>query len=419
MTTYKSDFLRQADERGFIFQGTDLEALDQQLLKGPVTAYIGFDATADCLHVGSLMPIMMLRLFQQTGNKPIVLMGGATTKIGDPSGKDTARKMLNDEEIDHNLRSIAEIFGTYLRFGSGDTDAILVDNRSWLDNLNYIQFLRDFGPHFTINRMLTFDSVKLRLEREQPLTFLEFNYMILQAYDFVQLAKDLNCVLQMGGSDQWGNIINGVDLGRRIAQKQLYGLTSPLITTSSGDKMGKTANGAIWLREDRLSPYDFWQYWRNTQDADVGRFLRYFTDLPMGEIRKLESLKDQEINEAKKILADEVTRVLHGQDSVDEARATSAQLFENSGGGDLSGLHAIEISGTRLQTGVPMLDLLVETGLVTSKGEARRLIRGGGARLNDQLVDNEELQITPSDLTMKEGIKLSAGRKRHALVRVL
>ena len=419
MTTYKSEFLRQADQRGFIFQGTDLEALDQELLKGPVTAYIGFDATADCLHVGSLLPIMLLRLFQQTGNKPIVLMGGATTKVGDPSGKDTSRQMLNDEQVNHNLVSISEIFDTYLQFGTGPTDAVLVDNRTWLDQLNYLDFLRNFGPHFTINRMLTFDSVKLRLEREQPLTFLEFNYMILQAYDFVQLAVGMNCVMQMGGSDQWGNIVNGVELGRRVAQKHLFGLTTPLITTSSGDKMGKTAGGAVWLRADKLSPYDFWQYWRNTQDADVGRFLRYFTELPISEIEKLEALKDQEINEAKKVLADEVTCLLHGPHAVEEARATAEKLFEHSAGGDLSALPSIDISHTRLIPGVSLLDLLVETGLATSKGEARRLIRGGGARLNDQPVEDEERQITASDVVNDEAIKLSAGKKRHALVKVV
>jgi tyrosyl-tRNA synthetase len=295
----------------------------------------------------------------------------------------------------------------------------LEDNRDWLDHLNYITFLRDFGPHFTINRMLTFDSVKLRLEREQPLTFLEFNYMILQAYDFLKLAESENCLLQMGGSDQWGNIINGVELGRRVAQKQLFGLTSPLITTSSGDKMGKTASGAVWLRADKLSPYDFWQYWRNTQDADVGRFLRYFTELPIGEIKKLEALKDQEINEAKKVLADEVTRLLHGQAAVIEARETAEKLFEHKAGGDLSALPSIEVSQSRFAGGLPLIDLLVETGLATSKGEARRLIRGGGARVNDESIENEDKQVSTADATTSEGIKLSAGRKKHALVKIV
>ncbi len=414
MTQYKSEFLQQAQIRGFIHQGTDLEALDQQLLQGPVTGYIGFDATADCLHVGSLLPIMLLRLFQKTGHKSLVLMGGATTKVGDPSGKDTSRQMLDDAQIDHNLKAISEIFKIYMNFGKGPTDATLDDNRGWLDHLNYIDFLRDFGPHFTINRMLTFDSVKLRLEREQPLTFLEFNYMILQAYDFVHLAQKENCLLQMGGSDQWGNIINGVELGRRVAHKQLFGLTSPLITTSSGEKMGKTASGAVWLRADKLSPYDFWQYWRNTEDADVGRFLRFFTELPIAEIQKLEALKDQEINEAKKILADEVTRMLHGEEALQEARATAEKLFEHKSGGDLSALPIVEISSDRLSSGISILDLFVETGLASSKSEAKRLIRGGGARLNDQAINDEDLKIT----SMAEDIKLSAGKKKHAVVKM-
>jgi tyrosyl-tRNA synthetase len=419
MTNYESEFLQHADERGFIFQGTDMAALDERLCKGPVTAYIGFDATADCLHVGSLFQIMLLRWFQKTGHQPIVLMGGATTKVGDPTGKDTSRQILSDETIDHNLRSIAEIFGTYLDFRSSPTGAVMVDNRDWLDGLNYINFLRDYGPHFTINRMMTFDSVKLRLEREQPLTFLEFNYMILQAYDFLELSKTYNCALQMGGSDQWGNIINGVELGRRIAQKQLFGLTSPLITTSSGDKMGKTAGGAVWLRADKLSPYDFWQYWRNTQDADVGRFLRFFTELPISEIKKLEALKDQEINEAKKILADEVTKLLHGQEALDEAKDTAEKLFEHKAGGDLSALPHIEVYRDMLEIGRALVDLLVETGLATSKSEARRLIRGGGARINDQPVADEDKIVNPTDLLSNEGIKLSAGKKKHALVKIV
>lgn len=418
MTHYKSDFLRIAHERGFIHQCTDLEALDALLEKGPLTAYIGFDATADCLHVGSLLPIMLLRLFQQTGHKPLVLMGGATTKVGDPSGKDSSRQMLSDADIDHNLKSISKVFETYLKFGKGPTDSQLLDNRNWLDSINYIEFLRDFGPHFTINRMLTFDSVKLRLDREQPLTFLEFNYMILQAYDFAHLSKSHNCLLQMGGSDQWGNIINGVELGRRVAHKQLFGLTAPLITTATGEKMGKTASGAIWLRADKLSPYDFWQYWRNTQDADVGRFLRLFTELPIDEIKKLEALKDQEINEAKKILADEVTRMLHGQHEVDQAKSTAEKLFEQKSGGDLAGLPCIEINNSRIAQGVSVLDLFVETGLVASKGEARRLIRGGGARINDQSIIDEELNISDEHNVSNAGIKLSAGRKKHALVKI-
>lgn len=419
MTQFKSEFLQQAQWRGFIHQGTDLAALDELLTQGPQTAYIGFDATADCLHVGSLLPIMLLRLFQKTGHKPLVLMGGATTKVGDPSGKDTSRQMLGDAQIDKNLNAIAEVFKTYIHFGDDPTDAKMVDNRDWLDTINYIDFLRDYGPHFTINRMLTFDSVKLRLEREQPLTFLEFNYMILQAYDFAHLANHNNCVLQMGGSDQWGNIINGVELGRRVSQKHLFGLTAPLITTASGEKMGKTAGGAVWLRGDKLSPYDFWQYWRNTQDADVGRFLRLFTELPMAEIEKLEALQDQDINEAKKILADEVTRMLHGEDALLEARNTAEQLFEKKSGGDLSALPCIQITKTQFATGMAIVDLFVESGLASSKGEAKRLIRGGGARLNDETVNDEDKQVTPADMIHEEGIKLSAGKKKHALVKIV
>ncbi|MBP6986242.1 MAG: tyrosine--tRNA ligase [Alphaproteobacteria bacterium] len=418
MSAYKSDFLQQAHLRGFIHQGTDLDKLDHMLTQGPLTAYIGFDATADCLHAGSLLPIMLLRLYQKTGHKPIVLMGGGTTKVGDPSGKDTSRQMLDDEQIDYNLKAISNIFKTYLSFGDGPTDATLLDNRAWLDPLNYIEFLRDYGPHFTINRMLTFDSVKLRLEREQPLTFLEFNYMILQAFDFTYLAKNHNCQLQMGGSDQWGNIVNGIELGRRTAQMQLFGLTSPLITTSAGEKMGKTASGAIWLRKDKLSTYDFWQYWRNTPDRDVGKFLRLFTELPVDEILKLENLKDKEINEAKKILADEVTRLLHGQEAVDEAKSTAENLFENNKMGDLAGLPIVEISAEQLTLGISLVDLLVKTALVESKSEARRLIRGGGARLNDTAIQEEDFMVTTASLTDSSPLKVSAGKKKHALVKI-
>ena len=419
MVSYKSDFLQQAEERGFIFQGTDLQALDGILAKGPVTAYVGFDATADCLHVGSLVPIMFLRLFQKTGHKPLVLMGGGTTRVGDPSGKDMSRQLLSEEQIEKNVQSIVQIFNTYLTFGKGSIDAELINNKYWLENLNYIEFLCDYGRHFTINRMLTFESVKLRLDREQPLTFLEFNYMILQAFDFVKLAEDYNCLLQLGGSDQWGNIVNGVDLTRRVLNKEVFGLTAPLIMTSAGEKMGKTAAGAVWLRADRLSPYDFWQYWRNTADADVGRFLRLFTDLPISEILKLESLQGEEINEAKKILADEVTMILHGKEVAQEVRLTAEKLFEEKSGGDLSSLPSISVSKSALKGRLLVIDLLVESGLVASKGEARRLIRGGGARINDQIIQDEHYQVTLEEMSQDQEIKLSAGKKKHALIRVI
>jgi tyrosyl-tRNA synthetase len=332
--TFKSDFLRVLDERGFIHQISDPEGLDKRVLAGPVTAYIGFDCTAPSLHVGSMLPIMMLHWLQQTGNKPITLMGGGTTKVGDPSGKDESRKLLSEADIAANMDGIKQVFSKFLSFGEGKTDAVMVDNAEWLDELKYIAFLRDYGPHFTINRMMTFDSVKLRLEREQPLTFLEFNYMILQAYDFVELSRRYGCELQMGGSDQWGNIINGMELGRRVDQKQLYALTSPLLTTSSGAKMGKTAAGAVWLNADMLSPYDYWQYWRNTEDADVERFLKLFTTLPMEEIAKLAALEGVEINEAKKVLANEATTLLHGADAARAAAETAQKTFEQGGAGE-------------------------------------------------------------------------------------
>ncbi len=417
MATYKSDFLNVLSERGFIHQCTDDTQLDDLLTKQSVTAYIGFDASADSLHVGSLLPIMLLRWLQKTGHKPVVLMGGGTTKIGDPSGKDTARQLLDDTQINANIKSIQTIFNRYMQFGDGKTDAVLVDNNQWLSGLSYLNFLQEYGRHFTINRMLTFDSVKLRLEREHPLTFLEFNYMVLQAYDFLELYRNNNCVLQMGGSDQWGNIVNGIELIRRVEQKPSFGLTSPLITTASGAKMGKSAQGAIWLNADRLSPYDFWQYWRNTQDADVGRFLRLFTELPLVEIAKLEALKDSEINEAKKILANEVTKLAHGEAATAEACKTAAELFESQQGGELSALPTFEIPSQELQTGVLAIDLLQRTGLVKSKGDARRLIRGNGARINDQLFQDEMRLITTADLSPEGTIKLSSGKKHHVLVR--
>jgi tyrosyl-tRNA synthetase len=410
----RSDFLRVMIERGFLNQCTDLEALDARMVKGVVTAYNGFDATADSLHIGHLVPIMMLRWLQKTGHRPISLMGGGTTKVGDPSGKDETRKLLSDADIAANIASIQKTFDRYLTYGTGATDAIMVNNADWLDELKYIPFLRDVGRHFTINRMLTFDSVKLRLEREQPLTFLEFNYMILQSYDFVELARRHDCILQTGGSDQWGNIVSGVDLGRRIAERDLFGLTCPLITTASGAKMGKTAAGAVWLNPNRLSPYEYYQFWRNTEDADVGRFLKLFTDLPMSEIAKLEALHGAEINEAKKVLAFEATTLCHGRDAAEQAAETARKTFEEGALGEA--LPTVEIPASELTAGLPAYEILRRAGLAASNGEARRLIKGGGGRLNDQPITDENRSVTLSDA--KDGvIKLSAGKKRHALVK--
>ena len=415
MTEYKSDFVRQLTERRFMHQCTDLAQLDERCAEGPVTAYIGFDCTAPSLHVGSLVSIMLLRLLQQTGHKPIVLMGGGTTRIGDPSGKDESRKMLDDAAIAANMAGIKSVFAKFLTFGDGPTDAVMVNNADWLENLNYIEFLRDYGPHFTINRMMTFDSVRLRLDREQPLTFLEFNYMILQAYDFVELSRRNGCELQMGGSDQWGNIVNGVELGRRVASKQLYGLTTPLLTTASGAKMGKTADGAVWLNEDQLSAYEYWQYWRNTEDADVGKFLRLFTELPLNEIERLEALEGADINEAKKIIADEATKLCRGADAAKAARATAEETFEKGGLGD--DLPTIEIESARLNEGIGVLTLFVEAGLAASNGEARRLIKGGGAKINDATISDERANVGSDAVNTDGVIKLSVGKKRHALVR--
>ncbi len=415
MTALKSDFLRVLTERGFIHQCTDIEALDRRAAEGPITAYIGFDCTASSLHVGSLLPIMLLRWLQRTGHKPIVLMGGGTTRIGDPSGKDAARGLLDDEAIAANMAGIKKVFANYLSFGDAATDAAMVNNADWLDGLHYISFLRDYGPHFTINRMLSFESVKLRLDREQPLTFLEFNYMILQAYDFVELARRRACVLQMGGSDQWGNIVNGVELGRRVADKQLFGLTVPLLTTSSGAKMGKTASGAVWLNEEMLSGHDFWQYWRNTEDADVGRFLRLFTDLPMDEIARLEALRGADLNEAKKLLANEVTALCRGRAAAEAAAETARKTFEQ--GVVAEDLPTIAVPLADLEAGVPAFLLLARAGLASSNGEARRLIKGGGGRVNDVAIPSETHAVTAADLTPDGVVKLSAGKKRHALVR--
>ena len=414
-TQFKSDFLNIISERGFIHQGTDLEGLDNRMAQGPVSAYIGFDATADSLHVGSKVPIMLLRWLQKTGHKPIVLMGGGTTKVGDPSGKDTQRKMLDDAGIAKNMDGIKQVFQKFLKFGDGTTDAVMVNNDDWLKNLQYIDFLRECGRHFSVNRMLSFDSVKLRLEREQPLSFLEFNYMILQAYDFMQLGRDYDCVLQMGGSDQWGNIVNGIELARRMDDKSLYGVTVPLITTASGAKMGKSEGGAIWLNNDKLPEYDYWQFWRNTEDADVGRFLKLFTELPLDEIAKLEQLQGAEINEAKKILAFEATKLCHGETAAQSAEETARKTFEQGGVGD--GLPTIHVGADVLEAGLGILNALSQAGLASSNGEARRHIQGGAVKVNDTKVDTHERTLTGGDITADGYIKLSVGKKKHALLK--
>ncbi|NDV88648.1 tyrosine--tRNA ligase [Aurantimonas aggregata] len=414
MARFKSEFLSTLAERGFIHQSSDETGLDELFSRETVTAYIGFDPTAASLHVGSLMQIMMLHWMQKTGHRPIALMGGGTGMIGDPSFKDEARKLQTPEGIAENLAGIRRSFERYLRFGDGPQDALMVDNADWLMDINYVAFLRDVGRHFSVNRMLSFDSVKLRLDREQSLSFLEFNYMILQAYDYVELSRRYGCRLQMGGSDQWGNIINGIDLGHRMGTPQLYALTSPLLTTSSGAKMGKTANGAVWLNADMLSPYDFWQYWRNTEDADVGRFLKLYTTLPLDEIARLEALGGSEINEAKKILANAVTAMLHGEAASDEASETARKTFEEGTLADT--LPTIEVDPAELQAGIGLLSLIVSAGLAASNGEARRSIKGGAVRLNDQPVVDERQTIGLGDLN--DGVaKLSVGRKKHVLVR--
>jgi tyrosyl-tRNA synthetase len=411
MGPFKSEYLRTLSERGYLHQITDADELDAQLNSGVVSAYIGFDATADSLHIGSLVQIMLLRRLQQAGHRPIVLMGGGTTKIGDPSGRVETRQLLTEQQINANIASIRETFSRFLKFDAGPSGAIMANNDDWLGQLQYIPFLRDIGRHFTINRMLTMDSVRLRLEREQPLTFLEFNYMILQGYDFVELFKRYGCTLQMGGSDQWGNIVQGVELGRRIAEAQLFGITSPLITTSSGAKMGKTASGAVWLNPARLSPYDYWQFWRNTEDADVGRFLRMFTDLPLAEIARLEQLKDAEINVAKQILATEATRLCHGDEAGREAAATAARAF--------AGDAAEGLPTFTLKSGAPVLiiDVAVALGMASSKSEGRRLVEQGGVRLNDQPVRTATATITAEDLDASGTARLTIGKKRHALIR--
>jgi tyrosyl-tRNA synthetase len=464
MTTFSSEFMHVMQERGFIHQCTHAEELDKRLNKERVAAYIGFDCTAPSLHVGSLIQIMALRWLQKTGHKPIVLLGGGTTKVGDPSGKDESRKLLSGNDIERNLKAIQELFDHFLKFGSGSNDAILVNNSQWLESLNYIGFLRDFGRFFSVNRMLTQDSVKMRLEREQNLSFLEFNYMVLQAYDFVELNRRYGCTLQIGGSDQWGNIIMGIDLQHRIESESrfqpmaldkakelkvvevqpmiqskrtdprdytaeaftnyinqgggtgLFGLTTPLLATASGAKMGKTATGAVWLGKDMLSAYDYWQYWRNTEDADVGRFLRLFTELPIKEIEKLEALGGAEINEAKKILANEATKLCHGGAAAKQAAETAKKTFEEGGVG--RDIPVFEISASDLGKGIAAYELFRQAGLATSGGESKRLIRGGGARIGDQKIEDENEVISSASFGAEKTLKLSAGKKKHVLVKL-
>src|ERR1700760_2938026 len=415
MTAFKSDFLTVLQERGFIHQCSDLDGLDALAAKGEATAYVGYDCTAPSLHIGNFLTMMMLYWLQQTGNKPITLIGGGTTMVGDPSGKDETRAIRTVAEIEANKASIRGVFSKVLRYGNGHSDAIMLDNAEWLTKLNWIEMLRDIGRHFSVNRMLTMDSVRLRLEREQEMSFIEFNYMVCQAYDFVELSKRTGCRLQMGGSDQWGNIVNGVDLGRRMGTPQLFALTTPLLTTASGDKMGKTAKGAIWLNADACSPYDFWQYWRNTEDADVAKFLKLFTTLPLGEIEKLAALRGAEINEAKKALADAATTLLHGADAARQAAETARQTFEE--GAISQNLPTVEIPRSELEAGIGVLSAFVRTELVDSNGEARRLIKGRGLRVNDVVVTDERMTLSTANLTPEGVVKLSLGKKRHVLLR--
>jgi tyrosyl-tRNA synthetase len=412
MTEYKSDLIKTLVSRGYLNQATDIEGLDEAAASQPVTGYIGFDITADSLHVGSLVQIMMLRRMQQAGHKPIILVGTGTTKIGDPSGKDQSRKMQTDADIAANKVGILKAFSKLLTIGDRPTDAIVVDNDEWLSKFGYLEFLREYGPHFTINRMMTFESVKLRLEREQPLTFLEFNYMLLQAVDFLELSRRYNCTLQLGGGDQWGNIINGVELCRRIDQKPVFGFTTPLITTASGAKMGKSESGAVWLNDDRLSPYEYWQFWRNTEDADVGRFLRLFTDVPLGEIAELEKAEGAELNQVKVRLANEATAMLHGAKAAKEAEETARATFAAGGSG--GALPSFEIDTAALSDGLPVLSLLTGAGFADSNGEAKRLVKGGGVRVNGEVVADPQAVVTTADF-VDGAIKVSAGKKRHAL----
>jgi tyrosyl-tRNA synthetase len=415
MSTTKSEFLNELKARGYVHQVTDEAGLDELAKSGCITGYIGFDCTAPSLHVGNLLGIMMLRKLQQAGHKPIVLIGGGTTKVGDPSGKDEARKLLTDAEIAANIGGIESVFGKFVSFGASGSDALMVNNADWLNELNYIDFLRDYGRHFSVNRMLSYDSVKLRLEREQPLSFIEFNYMVLQAYDFVELYRRFGCRLQMGGSDQWGNIVNGIELGRRADGVELFGLTTALLTTASGAKMGKTASGAVWLNPDMLSPYDYWQYWRNTEDADVSRFLKLFTEVPLDETERLASLQGAELNEAKKVLATEATALLHGREAADRAEGTARATFEQ---GTLSEtLPTFEIARAELERGWGVLTANTHVGFVPSTSEARRQIKGGGLKVNDKTVTDEKRLLTLADLTPEGVIKLSLGKKRHVLIR--
>ena len=415
MTKPMSSFLQTMTERGYIHQASDLNGLDQQLRdNAPASAYIGFDCTADSLHVGSLIQIMMLRRFQEAGHRPVILLGGGTTRIGDPSGKNETRKLLHDEDIAKNMVGIRHSFEKFLTFGDGPTDAILVNNTEWLDELKYIDVLREIGRHLSVNRMLSMDSVKTRIEREQPLSFLEFNYMVLQAYDFTELFRRHGTILQMGGSDQWGNIITGIDLGRRMGTHQLYALTSPLLTTFSGTKMGKTSNGAVWLNEDRLSAYEFWQYWRNTEDGDVGRFLRLFTDLPLSEIEKLEALEGAELNETKKVLANAVTQMAHGSFVTEKVAETARKTFEENSVGE--NLPIFHLPAADITAGIPVVDILV-LAFSVSKSEARRLIKGGGVRMDGEPVQDQNMMMTENKFSDRR-IKFSAGKKRHAIVQV-
>ncbi len=416
MTEYKSELINTLVSRGYLNQATDIDGLDAAAASNRITGYIGFDMTADSLHVGSLVQIMMLRRMQQAGHKPIILAGTGTTKIGDPSGKDQSRKMTSDEAIAANKSGILKAFNKLLSIGEGPTDAIVVDNDEWLSKFGYLEFLREYGPHFTINRMLTFESVKLRLDREQPLTFLEFNYMLLQAVDFLELSRRYDCTLQLGGGDQWGNIINGVELCRRIDQKPVFGFTTPLITTASGAKMGKTESGAIWLNEDRLSPYEYWQFWRNTEDADVGRFLRLFTDVPLDEIAELEKAEGAGLNQVKIRLANEATAMLHGTTAARDAEETARATF--AAGGTGGALPSFEIKASELAAGISVLSLLTGAGFAESNGEAKRLVKGGGVRINGEVVSDPQAMMSAADL-VDGAIKISAGKKRHALARAV
>ncbi|MCX8282605.1 tyrosine--tRNA ligase [Phyllobacterium sp. 0TCS1.6C] len=415
MSAFKSEFLHTLSTRGFIHQTSDDTGLDALFARETVSGYIGFDPTASSLHAGGLIQIMMLYWMQQTGHRPVALMGGGTGMVGDPSFKDEARKLMTPETIQSNIDGIKQVFAKYLTFGDGPKDALMVNNAEWLMPLNYLEFLRDVGQHFSVNRMLSFDSVKQRLDREQSLSFLEFNYMILQAYDFVELSKRYGLRLQMGGSDQWGNIVNGIDLGHRLGTPQLYALTSPLLTTSSGAKMGKSMNGAVWLNADLLSPYDFWQYWRNTEDADVERFLKLYTTLPLDEIARLAGLGGAEINDAKKVLATEVTALLHGRDAATEAAETARKTFEE--GALATTLPTVEIASAELGEGVGILALMVRAGLAGSNGEARRHVQGGAVRINDAAISDEKARIGTAEVTQDGVIKLSLGKKRHILLR--